>query len=55
MKQVDKISLTELTEMSKKMYDRMVKAVVDIKHPVKRDSVRRSESSSCSNYHGDRT
>ena len=29
MKQVDKISLAELTEMSKKMYDPMVKAVVD--------------------------
>jgi hypothetical protein len=31
MKQVDKISLAELTEMSKKMYDSMVKVVVDIK------------------------
>lgn len=31
MKQVDKISRTELTEMSKKMYDPMVKAVVDIR------------------------
>jgi hypothetical protein len=32
MKQVDKISLGELTEMSKKMYEPMVKAVADIKH-----------------------
>jgi hypothetical protein len=31
MKQVDKISLSELTEMSKKMYDPMVKAVADIR------------------------
>lgn len=30
MKQVDKISLTELTEMSQKMYEPLVKAVVDI-------------------------
>lgn len=30
MKQVNKISLKELTEMSKKMYDPMVKCVVDV-------------------------
>jgi len=30
MKQVDKISVKELAEMAKKMYDPMVKAVVDI-------------------------
>ena len=30
MKQVESISLTELREMSKNMYDEMVKAVVDI-------------------------
>jgi hypothetical protein len=30
MKQVDKISVAELTEMSKSMYDGLVKAVVDI-------------------------
>ena len=30
MKQVSTISLEELTQMSKKMYDQMVKAVVDI-------------------------
>jgi hypothetical protein len=30
MKQVDKISLVELTEMAKKMYDPLVKAVVDL-------------------------
>jgi hypothetical protein len=31
MKQVDKISLAELTEMSKNMYDGLVKAVVDVR------------------------
>ena len=31
MKQVDKVSLAELTEMAKKMYDPMVKAVVDLR------------------------
>jgi hypothetical protein len=30
MKQVDKLSLSELTEMAQKMYDPMVKAVVDL-------------------------
>ena len=34
MKQVDKISLAELEEMSKNMFDQLVKAVVDIERKV---------------------